>query len=101
MGCLIFQKALRPEVIKSVMEAYPEFHHNLGALAILKDAILLSRLSYLDTARDMAKQYPILIRSADFVIKALRDHVAGTKKEFPPALPSMPGTAIRIFIENF
>lgn len=36
----------------------------------------------------MAKQYPVLIRSADFVIKALRDHVAEAAKEISPIVPS-------------
>lgn len=75
------QKAIRSEVIKKVLDAYPEFHYNLGAFAILKDAILIGRMSSFDTAKEIAKQYPILITSAEFVTQTMREHLALTKKD--------------------
>lgn len=80
-GYFDFQKAIRSEVIKKVLDIYPEYHNNLGAFAILKDAILIGRMSSIDTAKEIAKQYPILISSADFVTRTMREHLEQAKKD--------------------
>lgn len=41
-------------------------------------------MSSLETAKEIGKQYPILIRSAEFVTKTMRDHLALTKKDLSP-----------------
>lgn len=74
-----FQKTIRPEILKQVLEAYPEFHTNLGAYAILRDSILIQSMTDYETVTNMAKQYPILIHSAEFVTKTLREHLAANK----------------------
>lgn len=58
------------------MEAYPEFHTNLGAYAILRDSILIQSMTDYETAKTIAKQYPILVHSAEFVTKLLRENLA-------------------------
>lgn len=70
-----FQKTIRPELMKQILEAYPEFHTNLGAYAILRDSILIQSMAEYDTAKTIAKQYPILIHSAQFVTKLLRENL--------------------------
>lgn len=65
--------------MKQVLEAYPEFHTNLGAYAILRDSILIQSMTDYETVTNMAKQYPILIHSAEFVTKTLREHLASNK----------------------
>lgn len=65
--------------MKQVLEEYPEFHTNLGAYAILRDSILIQSMTEYETAKNIAKQYPILIHSAEFVTKLLREHLAANK----------------------
>lgn len=73
------QKSIRPEVMKSVLEAYPEFHTNLGAYAILRDSILIQSMTDYEIAKNIGKQYPILIHSAEFVTKTIRENMAANK----------------------
>lgn len=61
------------------MEAYPEFHTNLGAYAVLRDTILIQSMADLEAVQNVAKQYPILIHSAEFVAKTIRDYLASNK----------------------
>lgn len=65
--------------MKQVLEAYPEFHTNMGAYAILRDSILIQSMADYETVKNIAKQYPILIHSAEFVTKSLREHLAANK----------------------
>lgn len=60
--------------MRKVLEAYPEFYSNLGAYAILRDAILISPMSLIESAKEIAKQYPILIHSAEFVTKTMKEY---------------------------
>lgn len=76
---LLFQKTIRPEIMKQVLEAYPEFHTNLGAYAILRDSILIQSMTDHETVKNIAKQYPIMIHSAEFVTKTLREHLVTNK----------------------
>lgn len=63
-------------MMKQILEAYPEFHTNLGAYAILRDSILIQSMNDYETAKTIAKQYPILVHSAEFVTKLLRKNLA-------------------------
>lgn len=65
--------------MKLVLEEYPEFHTNLGAYGILRDSILVQSMTDYETAKNIAKQYPILIHSAEFVTNTLRKHLAANK----------------------
>lgn len=65
--------------MKQVLEAYPEFHTNLGAYAILRDSILIQSMIDHELVKNIAKQYPILIHSAEFVANTLREHLASNK----------------------
>lgn len=83
------QKAIRPEVLRKVLDAYPEFHTNLGAYAILRDAILIGPMSVLESAQQIAKLYPILIHSSEFVTKTIKEYLASNKPNLAThALPS-------------
>lgn len=66
--------------MKQVLEAYPEFHTNIGAYAILRDSILIQSMTDYETVKNIAKQYPILIHSAEFVTKTIREHMAANKQ---------------------
>lgn len=50
-----------------MLEKYPEFYNDLGALAILRDAVLLEKMVRSNQAKIMGDQYPILVNSAKFV----------------------------------
>lgn len=65
--------------MKQVLEAYPEFHTNLGAYAILRDSILIQSMTDHELVKNIAKQYPIMIHSAEFVANTLREHLASNK----------------------
>lgn len=72
-----------------MLDAYPEFHTNLGAYAILRDAILIGPMSVLESAQQIAKLYPILIHSAEFVTKTIKEYLAANKPNLAMhALPS-------------
>lgn len=72
-----------------MLDAYPEFHTNLGAYAILRDAILIGPMSVLESAQQIAKLYPILIHSAEFVTKTIKEYLASNKPSLAThALPS-------------
>lgn len=70
---------IRPELMKQILEAYPEFHTNLGAYAILRDSVLVQPMTELEAAKSIAKEYPIMIHSAEFVTSTLREHLAANR----------------------
>lgn len=70
---------MRPEVIRKVVEAYPEFQTNLGAYAILRDSVLLESMKKIDSGRKIAEKYPILIHSAEFVTKTIKEFWTSNK----------------------
>lgn len=74
--------------MKQILEAYPEFHSNLGAYAILRDSILLNSMTDFNTVKAIGKEYPILIHSAKFVSKAMRDHLIANKPLNSSASPN-------------
>lgn len=65
--------------MKQVLEVYPEFHTNLAAYAILRDSILIQSMTDFDSVKNFAKEYPILVHSAEFVTKTIREHLAANK----------------------
>lgn len=67
-------RSFSPGVIRDVLEEYPEFFTELGAQAILRHLLLWSKIGKIDTARRIAETYPILIRSAPFVVNSFRKH---------------------------
>lgn len=76
-------------MLKKVLDAYPEFHQNLAAYAILKDSILIGGMSVIKSVKLIAKHYPVLIRSAEFVTRAIKEHIAATRKSsLASVLPS-------------
>lgn len=67
-------KSFSPAAIRDVLEEYPEFYTDIGALAILRNLLLWSKIGKIENARRIAETYPILIVSAPFVVKAFRKH---------------------------
>lgn len=75
--------------MKKVLDAYPEFYTNLGAYAILKDSILISQMTSIETAINIGEEYPILIRSAEFVTKVMKEYLSLNKPDLSTSvLPS-------------
>lgn len=62
-----------------MLDTYPEFQTNLGAYAILRDAILIGPMAVLESAQQIAKLYPILVHSAEFVTKTIKEYLASNK----------------------
>lgn len=67
-------RCFSPALIRDVLIEFPEFHTELGALAILRNLLLWSMIGKFETARRIAETYPILIRSAPFVVQSFRKH---------------------------
>lgn len=88
-------RSFSPFVIRDVLDEYPEFYTELGALAILRQLLLWSKIGKIDTARRIAETYPILIRSAPFVVNAFRKHgvVPGRDIDADGMLPDEDGAA--------
>lgn len=76
---LSLQKTLRPEVLRKIVDAFPEYQTNLGAYAILRDAVLISPMAVMESARKIAEVYPILVHSAEFVTTTIREHLISNK----------------------
>lgn len=74
-------------MLRKVLDAYPEFHTNLGAYAILRDAILIAPMSALESAQQIAKLYPILIHSSEFVTKTIKELASNKPNLATHALP--------------
>lgn len=56
----------------------------------MKDAILIGRMSSNETVKEIAKHYPILIRSAEFVTKTMKEYLTSNKQDnnLSNAMPS-------------
>lgn len=73
--------------MKTIVEAFPEYNTNLAAYTFIRDSILIQSLTVLDSATEIAKEYPILIHSAEFIAKTVREHLAANK---PSLLNNIP-----------
>uniref|UniRef100_A0A1L8DTF6 Putative ubiquitin-like protein 7 n=1 Tax=Nyssomyia neivai TaxID=330878 RepID=A0A1L8DTF6_9DIPT len=67
-----FQRISRAEVLQEVLDEYPAFTSNLGALAFLRDPILLSSMQDVDHLEKIFTNYSILIEAAPFIVKVLK-----------------------------
>ncbi|XP_055683105.1 ubiquitin-like protein 7 [Lutzomyia longipalpis] len=67
-----FQRISRPEVLQEILDEYPGFYSNLGALAFLRDPILLSSIQDVDNIDKILENYSIVIEAAPFIAKVLK-----------------------------
>lgn len=67
-----FQRISRPEVLQEILDEYPGFHSNLGALAFLRDPILLSSMQDPENIEKILENYSILVEAAPFIAKVLK-----------------------------
>lgn len=68
------QKIVRQEEFSAkVLDAYPDFHTDLGAYAILRDGQLLSEMKKHRFAQKCAEHYPTLIRAAEFIATTIME----------------------------
>lgn len=67
--CVFQTYPILPESLKSILEKYPEFHSELGALAILKTPMLLMKLRELEFTHKIAATYPIFIKAAKHIVE--------------------------------
>lgn len=68
---MIFQKLSHPELLVKVLQKCPSIRDNLGALAILRDPILLSSMKTPESLEQISKQYNILLEAAFFVVNTI------------------------------
>ena len=68
---LTFQELSHPVVLKKVMTLFPAIRDDLGALAFMRDAILLSSMKSPENFQEIAKQYPIFLQAAPVFIEIL------------------------------
>lgn len=69
-----------PETLKCILDKYPEFHSELGALAILKTPMLLMKLRELEFTHKFAATYPILIKAAKYIAEVYNWSMNGLEK---------------------
>lgn len=63
----------KDECIAKILDAYPDFHSDLGAYAILRDSLLLGQMKNLAFAQKCAEHYPTLIRAAEFIANTIKE----------------------------
>lgn len=73
--------------MRTIVESYPEFNTNLAAYTFIRDSILIQSLTVFESAKEVAKIYPILIHSADYIAQIVREHLAANK---PTSLANIP-----------
>ncbi|XP_059619674.1 ubiquitin-like protein 7 [Phlebotomus argentipes] len=67
-----FQRISRPEVLQEVLDQFPGFYSNLGALAFLRDPILLSSMQDPENLEKILENYSILVEAAPMIAKVLK-----------------------------
>lgn len=77
--CAQYSRITRPDVLRRVYTAYPEFYDNLGAYSILRDPVLITSLQNEENLDNIIQKYPILLEIATFVKQLLN--------EMPPPAP--------------
>lgn len=63
------------------------YNTNLAAYTFIRDSILIQSLTVLESATEIAKEYPILIHSAEFIAKTVREHLAANKPNLLNNIP--------------
>lgn len=66
-----FQEISHPRVLSRILKQYPAIRDDLGALAILRDPILLSSMKSAENFQEIAKQYPIFLQAAPAIAEIL------------------------------
>lgn len=75
--------------MKTIVEAFPEYNTNLAAYTFIRDSILIQSLTVLESATEIANEYPILIHSAEFIAKTVREHLAANKPNLLNNIPAV------------
>lgn len=84
------QKSARSEIVRKVVDAYPELNDNLAAYGIFRDSILVQSMTTVESATKIAQEYPILIHSAEFVAKTTHAHMSANKISPLRSMESVP-----------
>ncbi|GAB0094809.1 hypothetical protein DMENIID0001_101350 [Sergentomyia squamirostris] len=74
-----FHRISRPEILQEILQEYPAFHSNLGALSFLRDPVLLSSMQDPDNLEKISENYSILLEAAPFIAKVLKKKEEKTK----------------------
>lgn len=73
--------------MRTIVEAFPEYNTNLAAYTFIRDSILIQSLTVLESATEIAREYPILIHSAEFIAKTVHEHLAANKPNLLNNIP--------------
>lgn len=79
MSFFPFQELSHPRVLSRIMKQYPAIREDLGALAILRDPILLSSMKTVENFQEIAKQYPIFLQAAPAIAEILNKPTEAVK----------------------
>lgn len=78
------QEFSHPRVLSRILKQFPALRDDLGALAIIRDPILLSSMKSAENFQEIAKQYPIFLQAAPVIAEVL-NKVDSTKVRRVPA----------------
>lgn len=79
----LIQELSYPRVLSRILKLYPAIRDDLGALAILRDPILLSSMKSAENFQAIAKQYPIFNQAAHAIVDILQKLDSTTKVRVP------------------
>ncbi|XP_037952980.1 uncharacterized protein LOC119683390 [Teleopsis dalmanni] len=65
----------RVNILQAVISKYPEFRHNLGAQAFIRDSVLFSTLNKREVIEKVAKTYPIIVEAARFIVSTVKKEI--------------------------
>uniref|UniRef100_W8C810 Ubiquitin-like protein 7 n=2 Tax=Ceratitis capitata TaxID=7213 RepID=W8C810_CERCA len=66
----------RVNILQKVLAEYPEFRHNLGAQALIRDSVLFNNLHNKEVVDNIAYYYPIICDAASFMVDTIKKELA-------------------------
>lgn len=66
----------RVNILQKVLAKYPEFRHNLGAQALIRDSVLFNTLHHPEVVKNISETYPIICEAAPFMVDTIKKELA-------------------------
>lgn len=66
----------RVNILQKVLVKYPEFRHNLGAQALIRDSVLFNTLHHPEVVKSVSETYPIICEAAPFMVDTIKKELA-------------------------
>lgn len=69
----------RVNIVQSLLNEYPHLRRDLGAIMMIRDAVLFNNIYKLEILEKLAQHYPILIEAASAIAAAVQKELAESK----------------------